>query len=83
MEPNSSCQDLKLSSQEKHFWNGAMRSFYPRAKLNFRTKMDLQSLSTQINKFTQARDWEQFHNPKDLAIALGIEVSELQEWRMA
>jgi len=41
--------------------------------------MDLQSLSTQINKFTQARDWEQFHNPKDLAIALGIEVSELQE----
>jgi len=45
--------------------------------------MDLQSLSTQINKFTQARDWEQFHNPKDLAIALGIEVSELQEWRMA
>jgi len=41
--------------------------------------MDLQSLSTQINKFTQDRDWEQFHNPKDLAIALGIEVSELQE----
>lgn len=25
------------------------------------------------------RDWKQFHNPKDLAIALGIEVSELQE----
>lgn len=25
------------------------------------------------------RDWEQFHNPKDLAIALNIETSELLE----
>mgnify|MGYP002642071008 FL=1 len=41
--------------------------------------MDLQTLTTLINTFTRERDWDQFHNPKDLAIALGIEVSELQE----
>ena len=28
-------------------------------------------------KFSNERDWEQFHNPKDLAIALNIETSEL------
>jgi dCTP diphosphatase len=41
--------------------------------------MDIQKLLSAIKKFAQDRDWEQFHNPKDLAIALGIEVSELQE----
>ena len=40
---------------------------------------NLETLSAEVKKFTQERDWEQFHNPKDLAIALGIEVSELQE----
>jgi NTP pyrophosphatase (non-canonical NTP hydrolase) len=30
-------------------------------------------------KFRNERDWEQFHNPKDLAIALNIEAGELLE----
>jgi len=30
--------------------------------------------------FRQERDWEQFHKPKDLAISLSIEASELLEW---
>jgi NTP pyrophosphatase (non-canonical NTP hydrolase) len=29
--------------------------------------------------FRNERDWSQFHNPKDLAIALNIETSELLE----
>jgi NTP pyrophosphatase (non-canonical NTP hydrolase) len=29
--------------------------------------------------FRNERDWEQFHNPKDLSIALSIEVNELLE----
>ncbi len=41
--------------------------------------MDLTALTSDIRKFARERDWEQFHNPKDLAIALCIEVSELQE----
>ncbi|MFM7157951.1 MAG: nucleotide pyrophosphohydrolase [Bacteroidota bacterium] len=32
-----------------------------------------------ILKFRDERDWSQFHNPKDLAIALSIESSELLE----
>ncbi len=30
--------------------------------------------------FRHQRDWEQFHTPKDLAISLSIEASELLEW---
>ena len=33
----------------------------------------------ELIHFRQQRDWEQFHNPKDLAIALNIESSELLE----
>lgn len=39
-------------------------------------------IDTLINKliqFRNERDWEQFHNPKDLAIALSIEANELME----
>lgn len=41
--------------------------------------MDLHTLMTQIDQFAEDRDWRQFHNPKDLAAALSIEVAELQE----
>lgn len=41
--------------------------------------MDLKKLQQHITEFAKARDWEQFHNPKDIATAMGIEVSELQE----
>ena len=44
--------------------------------------MNFQKLTAIINKFARDRDWEQFHNPKDLAIVLGIEVSELQELKL-
>ena len=30
--------------------------------------------------FRHERDWEQFHNPKDLAISLSLEASEVLEW---
>lgn len=36
-------------------------------------------LTAELLKFRDARDWEQFHNPKDLAIALSIEAGELLE----
>ncbi len=40
---------------------------------------ELQSLTQKLVAFRDARDWKQFHNPKDLAIALSIEAAELQE----
>lgn len=36
-------------------------------------------LINELRKFRDARDWNQFHNPKDLAIALSIEANELLE----
>ena len=47
---------------------------------------DLEELRDAIVKFTQERDWDQFHNGKDLALALSIEASELNEaflWKEA
>ena len=40
---------------------------------------DLEYLREAIIKFTQERDWDQFHNGKDLALALSIEAAELNE----
>lgn len=47
---------------------------------------DIEELRRAIVKFTQERDWDQFHNGKDLALALSIEASELNEaflWKKA
>ena len=40
---------------------------------------DLDQLRDSIVKFTEERDWDQFHNGKDLALALSIEAAELNE----
>lgn len=40
---------------------------------------DIKDITNALLKFRDERDWEQFHNPKDLAIALNIESSELLE----
>jgi len=40
---------------------------------------DFDELRKAIVQFTQERDWDQFHNGKDLALALSIEAAELNE----
>ena len=40
---------------------------------------DLEQLKEAVVKFTAERDWDQFHNGKDLAIALSLEAGELLE----
>lgn len=37
----------------------------------------LHSLSAQLARFAAARDWDQFHNPKNLAMALAGEAGEV------
>lgn len=34
---------------------------------------------SELLAFRDARDWQQFHNPKDLALAISIEAGELLE----
>ena len=36
-------------------------------------------LRDEIARFARERDWEQFHSPKNLAMALSVEVAELLE----
>lgn len=39
--------------------------------------MSIESLTAQLRDFAQERDWEQFHTPKNLAMALSGETGEL------
>jgi dCTP diphosphatase len=39
----------------------------------------LSELRARINQFVQERDWEQFHSPKNLAMAMIVEAAELVE----
>ena len=39
----------------------------------------IKAIQEKIIKFRDARNWKQFHNPKDLAISISIEAAELLE----
>lgn len=39
----------------------------------------MQEIIDTLLKFRNERDWEQFHNPKDLALAINVEAGELLE----
>jgi len=39
----------------------------------------IEDLKLRVRQFSQVRDWEQFHNPKDLALALVCEIGEVLE----
>ena len=40
---------------------------------------NIQELKDLLRNFRNARDWQQYHHPKDLAAALAIEAGELLE----
>src|SRR5918995_7120681 len=44
-----------------------------------REDLGLEDLRSAIGAFIQERDWEQFHSPKNLAMALSVEVAEIVE----
>ncbi len=39
----------------------------------------LEDLKTKLQAFADERDWDQFHSPKNLSMALSVEASELVE----
>ncbi|XP_010532663.1 PREDICTED: dCTP pyrophosphatase 1-like [Tarenaya hassleriana] len=46
--------------------------------------ISLRDLSERLNEFAKARDWEKFHSPRNLLLAMVGEVGELSEifqWR--
>lgn len=40
---------------------------------------DIKDITDALLKFRDDRDWKQFHNPKDLALAINVEAGELLE----
>ena len=47
---------------------------------------EIKEITNKLIQFRNERDWEQFHNPKDLALAISIESAELLElflWKKA
>ena len=41
--------------------------------------MQLENLTKRLRKFADDRDWDQFHAPKNLSMALMVEAAELAE----
>lgn len=41
--------------------------------------MDLEHIKSIIKDFSKQRDWDKFHNPKNVAMALSVETAELVE----
>ena len=39
----------------------------------------MEDIKLKLQEFVQERDWSQFHSPKNLAMALSVEVSEILE----
>ncbi|HYS71673.1 MAG TPA: nucleotide pyrophosphohydrolase [Thermoplasmata archaeon] len=47
-------------------------------------KSTVQQLRARVAQFVHERDWEKYHNPKDVAISMSVEAAELLElfqWR--
>jgi NTP pyrophosphatase (non-canonical NTP hydrolase) len=40
---------------------------------------DLDTLKLSLREFADSRDWNQFHSPKNLCMALSVEVAEITE----
>ncbi len=51
-----------------HYWSYAMPD-----------QSDLLILRDRLRAFAEVRDWDQFHSPKNLCMALMVEVAELME----
>ena len=41
--------------------------------------MDIEYLQAKLREFARDRDWEQYHTPKNISIALSVEAAELLE----
>ena len=43
------------------------------------SNIDLNTLKLRLREFADSRDWNQFHSPKNLSMALSVETSEIIE----
>ena len=41
--------------------------------------IDVDELQQRLREFSDARDWEKYHSPKNLVMAMSVEMAELME----
>jgi dCTP diphosphatase len=56
-----------------------MQRYHPTADLAGLNSVNIEKLQARLADFAKERDWEQFHSPKNLSMALAGEVGELLE----
>lgn len=56
-----------------------MLDFWLKMGENIEVMNPIEELTDRILVFRKARDWEQFHNPKDVALSLVLEAAEVME----
>jgi dCTP diphosphatase len=61
------------AGEEALKWQAELRRLLPMTRQRF------EDLSRRLAEFAAERDWEQFHSPKNLAMALAAEAGELLE----
>ena len=54
-------------------------SAHEQTNIQIESPASLESLRDALRQFASDRDWDQFHSPKNLAIALSVEAAELLE----
>lgn len=56
-----------------------MKLFPSSCRLWYRIRMDIRQFQQELARFAEERDWDQFHTPKNLSMALAKEAAELME----
>lgn len=56
-----------------------MQRYHPTAGLAGLNGVNIEEIQARLADFAKERDWEQFHSPKNLSMALAGEVGELLE----
>jgi NTP pyrophosphatase (non-canonical NTP hydrolase) len=56
-----------------------VQRYHPTADLAGLNKVNIEEIQARLTEFAKERDWEQFHSPKNLSMALAGEVGELLE----
>ena len=57
---------------------GALNSYYKIWEFTLKVKYEYRTNKTTNTKFSDDRNWDSFHNPKNLVMALNGEVGELK-----
>ena len=61
-------------------WQMKIKKIYQNPPTNTTTNADImKKLQTKPTQFVKERNWEQFHSPKNLVMALSVETAELVE----